>query len=480
MNERISRWSGWTAAAVLLTAAAAFADDRPNILFALADDWSYPHASIYGDKVVKTPTFDRVATEGVLFTHAYCATPSCTPSRGAILTGQWPHRLEEGGNLWSILPAKFAVYPDILEEAGYFVGITRKGWGPGSDKDGGRTRNPAGPRFKNFTQFYKQIPDGKPFCFWFGSTDPHRVYEKGSGVKSGMTLEDVQVPAWLPDTPEVRNDICDYYWEVQRFDREVGAILDFLDKAGQLENTLVVITSDNGMPFPRAKTNLYDSGCRMPMALRWGKKVKASQTIDDFVSFTDFAPTFLEAAGLKPTADMTGQSLMSLLKGEKQPGRDRVFFERERHASTRVGNRSYPARAIRTKDFLYIRNFRPKLWPAGDPELWHSVGPYGDIDGSPTKDLLLERRDDPEIAPFFKLAIAKRPAVELYDLSKDPNQLTNVADKAEYKAVKQNLNIELLSWMAKTMDPRSYVDDDRYDHYRYFGRGVKGSKLHKK
>jgi arylsulfatase A-like enzyme len=295
-----------------------------------------------------------------------------------------------------------------------------------------------------------------------------------------MNPDDVQVPAWLPDTPEVRSDICDYYWEVQRFDREVGEIIEILETHGKLDNTIVVITSDNGMPFPRSKTNLYDSGCRMPMALRWGSKVKGGRKIDDFVSFTDFAPTFLDASGLKPTPAMTGRTLLPLLAGEKQPGRDHTFFERERHGNVRVGNLSYPARAIRTENFLYIRNFRPDRWPAGDPELWHSVGRYGDIDGSPTKDLLLTRRGDPEIAPFFKLACAKRPAEELYDLSTDPHQLKNVAGQAPYKEIQKKLNIELMTWMAETMDPRSNVDDDRYDHYRYFGRSVKGSKLRKK
>src|SRR4030042_2303569 len=137
--------------------------NRPNILFCLADDWSWPHAGIAGDKVVKTPTFDRVAREGVLFKNAFVSAPSCTPSRGAILTGQWHWRLEEGGNLWSTLPAKFDVYPDLLEKAGYHVGCTRKGWGPGQHQPGGRTRNPAGPRFKDFAEFLQARPEGAPY-----------------------------------------------------------------------------------------------------------------------------------------------------------------------------------------------------------------------------------------------------------------------------------------------------------------------------
>src|SRR5262249_43976055 len=204
---------------------------RPNILFILADDWSYPHAGVYGDKVVKTPNFDRVAREGALFTNAYCAAASCTPSRASILTGRAVHQLEEGGNLWGFLPGKFDVYPDLLEQSGYVVGYTRKGWGPGKFEAGGRKRNPAGPEFKSFDEFFKQVPKDKPFCFWFGSNDPHRPYDKGAGAKTGMKAENVVVPSFLPDTPEVRDDILDYYFEVERMDRDAGAIIKALEAA---------------------------------------------------------------------------------------------------------------------------------------------------------------------------------------------------------------------------------------------------------
>jgi len=240
------------------------AGKRPNILFALADDWSWPHAGFAGDTVVKTPTFDKLAREGVVFKNAFVTAPSCTPSRGAILTGQFHWRLEEGGNLWSSLPQKFDVYPELLEQAGYFVGFTRKGWGPGRFEEGGRKRNPAGDRYSDFKEFMEKRPENTPFCFWFGSYDPHRKYDLGSGVKSGMKIEDVTVPACLPDSKEIRSDICDYYWEVQRFDREVGELLQMLEQKGELENTIVVMSGDNGMPFPRCKSNLYDLGTRVP------------------------------------------------------------------------------------------------------------------------------------------------------------------------------------------------------------------------
>lgn len=443
---------------------------RPNILFAIADDWSWPHAGAYGDGVVRTPAFDRIAAEGALFTRAFCAAPSCTPSRGAILTGRAIHQLEEGGNLWSALPGKFKVYPEWLEQAGYSVGMTRKGWGPGSLEGTGRKRNPAGPEFADFAQFLNGVSPGKPFCFWFGGRDPHRPYEKGSGIKAGMDPAKVAVPAWLPDTPEVRSDILDYYFEVQRFDRDVGALVALLEAGGHLDNTLIIITSDNGMPFPRAKANLYDSGSRMPLAIRWPGRVAAGQRIEAFAGLADIAPTLLDAAGIKPPAEMTGRSLLPVLAGRRQARqREHVIIERERHANVRKGDLGYPARAVRNARYLYIRNFRPERWPAGDPEMYKAVGPYGDVDSSPTKEFILGRRADAGIAPYFKLAFEKRPAEELYDLAHDPEQVRNVADQRVYARARNELRATLSRWMKKTNDPRAAGDDDRWDRYRYFG-----------
>ena len=442
----------------------------PNILLVIADDWSFPHAGAYGDTTVATPAFDRVAREGALFRRAFTAAPSCTPSRAALLTGQAVHRLAEGGNLWSFLPERFQVYPDLLERAGYAVGHTGKGWGPGNFEAGGRTRNPAGPRFDTFDAFLAGRRQGQPFCFWYGSTDPHRPYDAGAGAKAGLRSASVRVPAFLPDTEAVRSDLLDYYAEVQRFDGQLAGLLAALERRGELDNTIVVVTSDNGMPFPRAKANLYDSGTQMPLAFRWPGRVKAGTTVDAFVSLTDLAPTILETAGVKPPDAMTGRSLVPLLRGQSQAGRDRVFIERERHANVRSGDLSYPVRAIRTRDYLYIRNFRPDRWPAGDPELYFAVGPFGDIDGGPSKSLILDRRADPEIARYFQLATAKRPAEELYDLRRDPDQLVNVAGQAAHRSAQQRLRQDLDRWLRETGDPRASVDDDRWDRFPYYGQ----------
>jgi arylsulfatase A-like enzyme len=450
------------------------ANQRPNILLALADDWAWPHAGAYGDRVVRTPTFDRVAREGMLFSHAFSVTPSCTASRAALLTGQWSHRLEESGNLWSTLQKRFVCYPDVLEAAGYHVGLTGKGWDPGDFQVAGRTRNPAGPSYRSFAAFLASVPDGKPFCFWLGHRDPHRPYVGGSGVKSGLDPAAVFVPPYLPDTPEVRGDICDYYFAVQRYDHDVGEALKLLEQAGRLDNTLVVMTGDNGWPFPRGKANLYDAGTRQPLAVRWPARVRAGQTSDAYVSFEDFAPTFLEAAGLKPLPAMTGRSFLDVLTtGRSAVPRDRVFVERERHANVRKGDLGYPCRAIRTREFLYIRNFHPERWPAGDPELWKAVGPFGDIDPGPSKEGVLKGRDDPKLARFFGLACGKRPAEELYDVNKDPYDLANLDDRPEYRSAKENLHAELERWMRDTGDPRAAGDDDRWDRFPYYGAGPK-------
>lgn len=446
---------------------------RPNVLLIIADDWSFPHAGIYGDKVVRTPHFDRIAREGALFPHAYAASPSCTPSRGALLTGRAVHQLAEGGNLWSSLSTSLAVYPDLLEAQGYRVGQTRKGWAPGNFEAGGRPRNPAGPTFKSFGEFLRDQPADQPFGFWFGSQDPHRDYVKGLGKAMGMRADLVDVPASLPDTPEVREDILDYYAEVERLDRDIGELLSLLAEAGQLDRTLVVITSDNGMPFPRAKANLYDGGTRVPLAIRWPERIRAGQVHREFVSLTDLAPTFLEAAGQRPPPEMTGRSLWPLLEGRGDRSRQQVFLERERHANVRRGDHSYPMRAIRTEDFLYIRNLRPDRWPAGDPEKYHSVGPYGDIDASPSKEQLLSGRMDPKLGSYFRLAMAKRPAEELYDLRQDPGQVRNVANLPRYRTIQRELRARLDRWMAETADPRASADDDRYDLYPYYGPPAK-------
>jgi N-sulfoglucosamine sulfohydrolase len=446
------------------------AEDRPNILFALADDWSWPHAGVYGDAVIRTPNFDRVAREGMLFNYCFSTSPSCTPSRAAMLTGQYPHRLEEGGNLWGTLPKKYPVYPALLEQAGYYVGIWGKGWGPGDFKPGGYTQNPAGKAYKSFADFLNAAPEGKPFCFWLGSHDPHRPYEPGAGLAGGLKPDNVHVPPFWPDVPDVRGDILDYYSRSERFDQQLGDALALLEKSGKLRNTIVLVSGDNGWPFPRAKCNLYDAGTRQPLGVLWPAKVKPGTVSDDFINMMDFAPTFLEAAGIKPPPEMTGRSFLGLLTGDEKSGsRNVAFVERERHANVRQGDLGYPMRAIRTREFLYIRNLKAGRWPAGDPEMWKTVGPFGDCDAGPTKQFILDHRDDAKYAKYFELCFAKRPAEELFDVTKDPDDLHNVVTDPAYADAKQKVAAQLDQWMKDTADPMVSGGDDPFDRYAYYG-----------
>ncbi len=473
------------AAATDALAAAAPGKARPNILFVIADDWSWAHTSIAGDPLIKTPHFDRVAREGVYFPRAFCSSPSCTPSRAALLTGQAFCRLEEGGNLLSTLDKKFAVYPDLLEAAGYKVGYTGKGWDPGVFEAGGRTRNPAGPVFnsaklqaptantsstdyaKNLELFLAARERGQPFCFWIGTNEPHRPYEAGSGLRAGKRLADVKLPSFLPDAEVVRCDFLDYALKVEWLDTQLGRALAVLEAAGELDNTLVVVTADNGMPFQRAKMNVYDYGTRLPLAMRWPARVPGGRTVDDFVSHTDFAPTILEAAGLQPPSDMTGRSLLPLLtsgkSGRIEPARDRVFVGRERHDIFRPGPEGnflgYPVRALRTEEFLYILNFAPDRVPAADSL------PVGDADRGPTRSFFAEHRDDPKIAPLHRLSFGLRPAEELYELATDPEQMNNVAGQPRYAAAQRKLRAELEKSMKDLRDPRAFGQGDTFDRY---------------
>ena len=436
---------------------------RPNMVFFMADDWSWPHAGFLGDPVAKTPNIDRIAREGVTFDNAFVSVPSCTPSRLSILTGQHHWRLKEGDSLGGSLREEYDVYSEMLQAAGYRVGWFGKGVWPSEHKF--RNRDSFGPRFPSFDEFIKDRTPGEPFCFWHGGLDPHRPYEYQVGVKSGIKLADIKVPACLPDNETVRSDLADYYWEVGRFDREVGQVLAKLEAMGELDNTIIVVSGDHGMPFPRCKGTLYDLGTRVPLAVRWVAKVKGNRRVTDFVSLCDFAPTFLETAGLKAGKDMTGRSLLPLLTSDKSgqidPDRTFVLTGLEQHVYPN------PSRALRTRDYLYIRNFNPEKWPTGEAKgenlrydfanfKWPSVPEAFSFnyDPSPTKQFLRFHRNDEGMKRFADLAFGRHPEEELYDLRKDPDQLRNVASDVRYAAQRREIRDRLDSELRKAGDPR--------------------------
>ena len=454
---------------IIFTCGASLADDiesarRPNILVLMGDDWSAPHASCLGDTVVKTPTFDRIAREGVLFENAFVSAPSCTPSRLAIATGQYHWRLNEGMNLGGSIREGVPVYPELLQAEGYKIGFARKGTAPSKYEFTGR--DPFGPRYQSFEQFYAEREKNEPFCFWYGAGEPHRPYIQGSGVESGMRLDDVQVPACLPDNETVRGDMCDYYLMIQKFDQFAAEMLALLEANDELEDTIIVMSGDNGLPFPRCKSTLYDTGTHVPLAIRWGDNITTGRTIGDFVSLCDLAPTFLEAAGLTPPSEMTGRSLAPLLtstqSGRIDPTRDYALTAIERHVFPN------PCRAIRTDDYLYIRNFEPQTWRTGRGDgppptydftirHWPSgVEAFSfNIDPSPSKQFLQLNEDDPNVAPYCDLAFGVRAEVELFDLRSDPDQLHNVADDPAYGEIRNELRDRLESLLHESGDFRA-------------------------
>lgn len=495
---------------------AATADSRPNILVAISDDQSYPHASAYGYQAISTPAFDRVAKSGVLFTNAFTPAPGCSPMRAAFLTGRNIWQIEHAGTHASSFPQKYEVYQDRLEATGYFVGFTGKGWAPGNWKTSGRSRNPAGPAYSsktlkspdgirntdyaaNFAEFLKQRPEGKPFSFWYGGSEPHRSFKKGIGREHGLDPDKVVVPSFLPDTPEIRDDILDYCFEIQWFDQHLGRMLDALEEAGELDNTLVIVTSDNGMAFPRAKANVYEYGIHMPLAVSWPAGIPEparDRTTDELVNLIDLTATIYEATGATPPTEypLAGHSILNSLKQSNKASnpirrRDAVYSGRERHSSSRFNSLGYPQRCIRTKDYLFIRNFRPERWPAGTPRKIGSggypkanvilngvLGPmhggYHDIDACPSLTFLINKRDDSDIGHFLGLSVDRRPAVELFDIRKDPGCLTNLAANPDLADIRRSLDDRLTSYLKATSDPRVAAPDtgDIFETYpRYSG-----------
>jgi arylsulfatase A-like enzyme len=473
LREVIMFQRGFCLVCVLMLGGIVTAAERPNMLFCLADDWGWPHAGAYGDPVVATPTFDRLAREGVLFEYAFISSPSCTPSRNAMLTGQQFYRLDHGANLHSTLDPRHPNLMFQLRDAGYEIGHWRKAWGPGDFKALGYDEHPCGPE-STFDKFIQQRDASRPFCFWFGTSDPHRPYKKGSGEASGMDLAKVPVPDFLPDVDQVRSDIADYYWEVQRWDGDVGAALKLLEEVGELDNTIVVMSGDHGMPFPRCKGNLYDWGARVPLAIRWGASAKPGRRVKDFASLTDLAPTFLQAAGLEIPDTMTGRSLVPVLtaagEGRIDPERDFMVFGRERHvpAQKMPSLAGYPARAIRTDRWLLVLNLQDDRWPAGVPTgATHPMDVHADCDNGPTKSFLVDHRDDPSYAEYYERCFAKRPAVELYDCVADPDQVNNLAADPSHAETIEQLHGRLIEYLRATADPRFTDAPVKFDEYPY-------------
>ena len=500
-------------------------EERPNILFLFADDWGR-HASILSkidgtggiNDVVQTPNFDKVASQGVIFRNAHVSAPSCTPCRSALLTGRHFWQTGTGSILrGAVYDSSIPSFPPLLREQGYCVGYSHKVWSPGTpanspftkdesfSKNGGRinqfsqtvtkliTKGTPRETAKlaildevrgNFRDMLNSCKDKAPFCYWFGPTNVHRKWIKGSGKELWDINPDSlkgKMPAFLPDVPEVRQDLADYFGEIAAWDAAVGVLLDELENAKLTDNTLVVISGDHGAPgFPHGKCNLYSFGTGVCLSVT-GPGVVGGRVVDDMVSLIDLAPTFLEAAHIKPPESMTGRSLWPLLHSKKSgfidPTRDCVFTGRERHVeSARADFTPYPQRAIRTHDHVLIMNFRPDRWPLGDP--YHlEEGPeptqqeletntrltLSDEDAGPTKAWLVQSRKKDSWKMLFKQVYGKRPHIELFHIKQDPSEMHNLAGEEQYAAVEEELTKTLLDEMRRTGDPRLIREGEFYE-----------------
>lgn len=459
---------------------------KPNILFALADDAS--HFGCSGAAWVRTPVIDRLAADGVRFRNMFTPNPKCAPSRACMLTGKHPWQAEDACNHWCVFPgaARLTVYPDLLEQAGYHVGFTGKGWAPGDYQRNGRPRNPAGNAYQqrklnppegsaisgcdygaNFSDFLDDRTEGSPFCFWYGCHEPHRPYVRGEGSRSGRDPNEIpEVPSFWPDEETVRRDLLDYAFEIEWFDTQLGIMVSELEKRGELDNTLILVTSDNGCPFPRVKGQMYDNDFRLPFVAHWPAQMPGGRVIEDLCSFIDLMPTYLELAGCPVPAVLPGRSLLPLLRstvsGVVDPTRDRAFMGREQHDLGREGDVGYPVRCIRTPEFLLSVNFEPDRWPAGNPETG-----FPGCDSSPTKERILALKAQGDTR-CFDLAFGKRPRFELFDIVSDPECLKNLAEDPEYLGTRESLFRELMRLLEDSGDPR-LEDPEYFDRMEYVG-----------
>ncbi|MDI1248800.1 MAG: sulfatase [Lacunisphaera sp.] len=463
---------------------------RPNILFAIADDWGL-HAGVYGTRWVKTPAFDRIAREGLLFQNAYTPMAKCAPSRAIVLTGRHLWQNEEAGNHLAYFPQKFKSWPEVLMEKGWHMGMTGKGWGPGIANDAsGKPRLITGKSFNqrktatpaqamsntdyagNFQDFLDAAPKDAPWCFWYGAHEPHREYEYQVGVnKGGKQLADIdRVPAYWPDNATVRHDMLDYAFEVEYADRHLGRMMAELERRGLLENTIIIVTSDHGMPFPRVKGYAYHDSNHVPLAIRWPRGMKApGRAIEDFVDFTDIAPTILDYAGIaaKDSGMMphTGKSWRPIIDSTKGgrvlPERDHVLIGKERNDVGRPHNWGYPIRGIVTADHVYLHNYEPTRWPAGNPETG-----YLDTDGSPTKSLILDLGRANRADRYWQLNFGMRPADELYDLRTDRDCVRNLAPDSAHAKSMAALRQRMETMLRAQGDPRMEGCGEIFDRYK--------------
>lgn len=406
----------------------------PNIVFLISDDHSYPDLGCNGNSAIRTPNLDRMAKEGMRFTHCFVTSPQCSPNRSSIFTGCAPHTTATS-RLHTPMPDWEATFLEPLRERGYFVGAYRKvHQGPEFDK---RRWNYYGGAKAPFEEFFDKLPSGHPFFLHVGFTDPHRPYTDGA-VTPPHDPASVRVPKFLPDTAAIRKDLAHYYDEISRMDSECGHLFDILRRRGLDRNTLVVFTGDNGMPFPRAKGSCYDPGIRVPLLAWWPGRIKPGTSNSDLIAHVDLPVTWLAAAGMAKPAKMQGRSFLGALtaEGGYQP-RSEICAERNWH------NNFDPIRAIRTQRHKLIFNATPHF----------PYRPAWDLESSPTwKSYVDESRAGRLNDIHMQLLTPSRPMIEFYDLEADPDEFHNLASSAAHSATVSGLRRRLSAWMQATYD----------------------------
>ncbi|MCG6190496.1 sulfatase family protein [Maribellus maritimus] len=438
-------------------------EKRANILFFITDDESWIERSAYGFGKIPTPYFDQVAEEGILFTNAFTSAPSCAPSRASVLTGRNFWELEQGAFIQAFLPKKFPVFTDILAKNGYYIGNTQKTWGPGVHIENGHSEVSGVPFNEakidnkiegivdndyaaNFDLFLKARKMDQPFFFWAGLSEPHlpngSENYKRLEEEFGITLDQIQLFPGVEDTRENRQDRANYIYEICYADMQLGRMLESLKAIGELDNTLVVVTSDNGTPILRGekqvgKASGYDLGVHEPLAIMWPSRVKAGRKVSDFVCFTDFAPTFLEVAEIKPPADMSGSSLLRILESKKsgriEADRNSVVTGLEWHGEFDPDSRS--SRSIRDDRFAYIVS-------------------YNNVDENGL--------------PLTNIESIKPAKVEFYDLINDPWQLNDLSKDPAFADDMQRLANEFRQYGMLTKDPRVTGEMDIFTDTRQY------------
>ena len=468
MNRRnfIKTLTAGTALALAPNACSPKKTRQPNILLFTADDLNYDSVGAFGGRVPgATPNMDRLASEGVRFTNAHISISVCQPNRSVLMTGRYPHR--NGSMGFEPIREDVPTLQEKLREAGYLNGICGKPnhltpqekfcWDtviPSSELWMGRSPQ----RFYEQTlKFFNESKESdRPFFLMVNSEDPHRPFPGSKQEDSRKNWlkdleayppadkyynpDEVEVPGFLPDLPDIRKEVAQYFTAVRRCDETLGQVLRSLEESGLAENTLVMFLSDNGMAFPYSKTNCYLNSTKTPWIVRWPGKTKAgSVESEHMISSLDFMPTILDAATLPQTEGMDGRSFLPLLKGKRQQGKDKVFTSFFQTSA----KKDFPMRSVQTKNFGYIYN----AWADGE-----TVFKNESQSGLTFKAMTLAAETNPEIAARVKFFQYRIPE-ELYDNQKDPNSLNNLIDKPEFKAEVEKMRRELLANLESTKDP---------------------------